>query len=70
MNEFSQQLKRNSGSPSSDNLTTRSVHDIATRVKKIIGISDVHPRLSVSEQSSHSQRLSLLFRMEPSQLPG
>ncbi len=58
MNEFSQQLKRNSGSPSSDNLTTRSVHDIATRVKKIIGISDVHPRLSVSEQSSHSQRLS------------
>ena len=58
MNEFSQQLKRNSRSSSSDNITTRSVHDIATRVKKVLGVSDVHPRLSVSEQSSHSQRLS------------
>lgn len=58
MNEFSQQLKRGSESSPSEKITNRNVHDIATRVKKIVGTSEVHPKLTVSEQSYHSQRLS------------
>ena len=56
MNEFTQQLNRNSGSTTNDNLTIRRIHDIATRVKKALGTSEVHQNQS-AEQSSHSQRL-------------
>ena len=56
MNEFTQQLNRSSGSTTNDNLTIRSIHDIATRVKKALGTTEVHQNQS-AEQSSRSQRL-------------